>query len=127
MAIDHKINFSFDHYTIEVSDLEKSLFFYHTLLGFPILSRPDFDFDGAWLDIGNNQALHLILNVNRADISSSSRRLHFAFRHHDVNELLSFLLQYKDIEYKPIKCRPDGIKQLFVKDPDGYFIEFCEK
>ncbi|HLO54882.1 MAG TPA: hypothetical protein VK169_11375 [Saprospiraceae bacterium] len=27
---------------------------------------------------------------------------------------------------KDIKQRPDGILQMFVKDPDGYFLEFTQ-
>jgi lactoylglutathione lyase len=127
MGINHTINFSFDHYTIEVSDLEKSLFFYHKILGFPLLQRPAFDFEGAWLDISNGQALHLIMGDNQLEVRSSSRQLHFAFRHHHLIELRSYLAQFESIEIMPLKVRPDGIQQLFVKDPDGYFIEFCEK
>ncbi len=127
MANNHTINFSFDHYTIEVNDLEKSLFFYHKILGFPLLPRPDFDFAGAWIDISKGQALHLILSTEKTTIASSSRKLHFAFSHPKIEELKAYLIQFNTITIFPIKTRPDGIKQLFVKDPDGYFIEFCEK
>lgn len=126
MAIDDKTNFSFDHYTIEVSDLEKSLFFYNKILGFNILPRPNFDFDGAWLDIHNGQAIHLILTNDILNVRSASRQLHFAFKHNDLSKLSAYLKSF-GIEMLPIKIRPDGVAQLFVKDPDGYFIEFCDK
>jgi lactoylglutathione lyase len=126
MAIDDMTNFSFDHYALEVYDLEKSLFFYCNILGFKILPRPDFDFEGAWLDIQNGQAIHLIRSNEQLNVRSASRKLHFAFRHNDLLKLQEYLKSFQ-IEMLPIKTRPDGVKQLFVKDPDGYFIEFCDK
>ena len=29
-------------------------------------------------------------------------------------------------EFEPPKRRPDGARQIFLRDPDGYFIEICE-
>jgi lactoylglutathione lyase len=120
------LSLSLDHYAIEVIDLEKSLFFYTEILGFPTVERPNFNFKGAWLNVGNHQAIHLIENKEKGIVDSASRKLHFAFSHIDIYKLESYLKK-SDVVTFPIKARPDGILQLFVLDPDGYFIEFCMK
>ncbi|MBK8669161.1 MAG: VOC family protein [Saprospiraceae bacterium] len=114
------------HFALAVSQLEKSLTFYHDILGLSILSRPDFDFDGAWLYCGNDISLHLIVNENIQVALSDSRQLHFAFSVNDVYQTKKQLMS-KGVEIvKDIQSRPDGVLQLFIKDPDGYFIELTE-
>jgi len=31
-----------------------------------------------------------------------------------------------ELEFLGPKLRPDGVQQIFLQDPDGYWIEFCE-
>ena len=51
----------FMHAGLIVSDLQKSRAFYEGLLGLkPNPARPNFDFDGVWYDIGQNQ-IHLMV------------------------------------------------------------------
>ncbi len=82
-----------NHYAIAVLDLEKSITFYHYILGFDFLTRPDFDFEGAWLDCGNGISLHLIVQEHVQIISSGSRSLHFAFEimHRSMKNLFPHL------------------------------------
>ncbi len=114
----------FNHISLHVSDVEKSKHFYVTLLGMRDLPRPDFGFDGAWLDMGDGLMLHLIVGKNY-ETRSSNRGNHFAFAAKDVNALGKDFLA-KGIEIVSNKIRIDGIRQMFVKDPDGYFVEFNE-
>lgn len=116
----------FDHYAIGVNDLQVSLHFYVDILGLKIKERPAFDFEGAWLELNNGSEIHLIKSSENFQSKSGSRSLHFAFKHPDLLSAVEVCL-LNDIEFKPIKTRPDGIKQLFIKDPDGYWIELCEK
>jgi lactoylglutathione lyase len=114
-----------DHYAIEVADVSKSLQFYIGVLGFVQITRPAFDFNGAWIDTGN---AHIHLIENRALILdiAGSRRLHFAFEVDDIYSFKSYLLEQHIAIAKDIKRRPDGQLQMFVRDPDGYFIEFTQ-
>jgi lactoylglutathione lyase len=117
---------SFNHYAIEVSDLEKSIKFYGDILQMEMLPRPNFDFAGAWFDLGLGQQIHLIENKTLHITFAGSRALHFAFAVPDLEGVKSYLIE-KGVEIaKDIKKRPDGILQLFVKDPDGYFLEFTQ-
>lgn len=116
----------FHHYAIEVKDLAKSISFYRDVLQFPMLERPDFDFTGAWFGIGNGQEIHLIENSAVEITLTGSRSLHFAFEVDDLYAVKSYMIEKDIFIVKDIKKRPDGVLQLFIKDPDGYFIEFTQ-
>ncbi|MBK8053667.1 MAG: VOC family protein [Saprospiraceae bacterium] len=114
---------TFDHYSIAVKDLDKSCRFYAEILGLNKINRPDFDFEGAWFSIGEYHSLHLISDENTEVQFSGTRQLHFAFAVKDILNFRTYLLS-KNIEIvKDIKSRPDGMLQLFIRDPDGYFVE----
>ena len=114
---------TFDHYSIAVKDLDKSCRFYAEILGLNKINRPDFDFEGAWFSIGGKHTLHLISDQDTKIQFSGTRQLHFAFAVKDILKFRTYLMS-KNIEIvKDIKPRPDGKLQLFIKDPDGYFVE----
>jgi lactoylglutathione lyase len=117
---------SFNHFAIEVKDLGRSIQFYREILKFEMLLRPAFDFAGAWFDIGLGQQIHLIENKALKITFAGSRALHFAFEVIDLEALKVYLME-KGVEItKDIKQRPDGVLQMFVKDPDGYYLEFTQ-
>ncbi len=57
---------SIAHASFLVADLERSLVFYRDILGIEQnMSRPNFPFDGAWLDLGDSgQQLHFVLSLS---------------------------------------------------------------
>lgn len=117
---------SFNHFAIEVKDLDRSIQFYREILKFEMLPRPAFDFAGAWFDIGLGQQIHLIENKTLKITFAGSRALHFAFEVIDLVAVKIYLME-KGVEItKDIKKRPDGVLQMFVKDPDGYYLEFTQ-
>jgi len=111
-----------DHVAIHVADMEASRAFYVGMLGLEELPRPDFDFPGAWYLIGSHE-LHLI-GDRELDANSHHRGTHFAVRVADVEEVVA-KLESCGIEYLR-KLRPDGAKQIYVQDPDGHWMEFCQ-
>ena len=113
----------FSHVSFYVNDLIRSTNFYVQFLGFKVVERPNFDFDGIWLKNLNRVEIHLISGKKGEFIDSFGiRKNHIAFH---VKNLQFWLLKAKElnIEYIGPKKRPDGIDQIFVKDPDGYWIE----
>ena len=114
----------FNHISLHVSDVEKSVHFYTQLLGMKQVPRPDFDFDGAWISMGNGLTLHLIAGKNY-EPQAGNRSNHFAFTYPDINALEKEFAG-KGVEIFTNKIRVDGIRQMFIKDPDGYYIEFNE-
>jgi catechol 2,3-dioxygenase-like lactoylglutathione lyase family enzyme len=112
-----------NHVALHVHDLAASMQFYGNKLGLASIARPNFDFNGAWFALGSQQ-LHLIEgHVGKAD--SFNRGNHFAVRVENIESTRQYLNK-QGITYIGPKLRPDGATQIFIIDPDGYNIEFCE-
>ena len=118
-------SFQFNHLSLHVSDLEKSSHFYGTILGMEEVIRPNFSFPGKWYKIDNKTLLHLI-GGKEYETRSSNRGNHFAFAVKDAR-VVEQELREKGVEIVSHKIRVDGVRQLFVKDPDGYYVEFSEE
>jgi catechol 2,3-dioxygenase-like lactoylglutathione lyase family enzyme len=120
-----------DHSTIQVKDIDKSIKFYKDILQLKETPSP-------WpenkmirfVETGSNQQLH-IAQVNIEDFGEIkvNKVLHLAFAVKDFDGYLEYL-RGKGIEYsnfaeesKRIQTRPDGVRQIYFEDPDGYWIE----
>jgi lactoylglutathione lyase len=111
-----------NHVALFVSSVEASARFYGETLGLPVLTRPAFDFPGAWFRIGRDQELHLIGGRLAAPLEEGSRAGHFAMRVADLGETAK-LLKGNGIKFRSSR-RPDGAQQIFFEDPDGHQLEF---
>jgi glyoxylase I family protein len=104
------------HVSINVHDVDAALSFYVEALGLtPRTDRPNFHFEGAWLDAGGQQ-VHLI----KADVPPNLGQ-HFA-------------VQVADLEATVAQLRADGHTvtdpslvsknmQSFISDPSGNVVE----
>ncbi|KPB03853.1 VOC family protein [Bacillus sp. CHD6a] len=114
------------HVSLAVNDIVEAKVFYGTLLGFSELKRPDFDFPGAWYEVGNAQ-LHLIENKQaetlRQEKNIDSRDGHFAIRVEDYKQTVEFL-QSKGIKIVQKPQSKSGFAQIFCMDPSHNLIEF---
>jgi catechol 2,3-dioxygenase-like lactoylglutathione lyase family enzyme len=116
------------HVSITVTDVAKARDFYPGLLGFPEIPRPAFDFPGIWYSLGGDLQLHIILNDQLVRPAGERERIvarypHFALWTEDVDGTA------RRFEELGLVCRdvvsgPTGLRQLFIKDPDGNMIEF---
>lgn len=114
-----------NHVALYVADVAQSCHFYSNILQMNQLERPAFDFPGAWFQIGSYQELHLI-GVRSEQVVSGSRSNHFALEVEDLKAWESHLQSVK-ATFRPPKPRPDGIQQIFVVDPDEYWIELFSR
>jgi lactoylglutathione lyase len=114
-----------NHVAIHVSDVERSSRFYGEELGFAPIPRPAFDFPGAWFRLGSHQELHLIGGRFSGLITGRNRPGHFALQVADVDEV-ERRLKERGIKHARQR-RPDGARQIFIEDPDGHLIEFCDQ
>lgn len=119
----------FHHVSLSVKDIEKSRRFYGSVLGFSEIERPDFDFPGAWYQVGSAQ-LHLIQNSGAETLRTSdkldSRDGHFAIRVKSYEETLGYLRE-QGLEVTAKPNSKSGFKQIFCMDPDKNLIEFNEE
>jgi lactoylglutathione lyase len=113
-----------NHVAIQVIDVPKSIDFYSRVMGLSPLPRPAFDFDGAWFALGQSQQLHL-LGHRQDPVYAHSRGNHFALEITDLDAWEVHLAQ-TNATYRPPKTRPDGVRQIFITDPDGHCIELTE-
>ena len=117
-----------NHVSITVTDVAKAREFYTGVLGLEEIPRPAFDFPGIWYNLGNGLSLHIILNdqlvrpaIEREKITA--RYAHFALWTEDADKTA------REISDLGLPCRdvvsgPTGLRQVFVKDPDGNMVEF---
>ncbi len=116
-----------DHVALHVYDLQRSAAFYEKVMTLERLPEPFKDGRHAWFRIGTNEQLHLIGGAPhdaKRDID-----VHFALRVPSLPNMLNHLERMKvkyfstKHEERAITTRPDGIKQVYVQDPDGFWIE----
>lgn len=104
------------HVSINVSDAAKSIAFYTDVLGGDIRNdRPDFSFDGAWINLGATQ-VHLI----QADIPPNLGQ-HFAILVEDIDGAIDEL-RTKGFDVADAKGVGSN-RQTFITDPDDNLVE----
>ncbi|WP_347550607.1 VOC family protein [Pseudalkalibacillus hwajinpoensis] len=113
------------HVSLAVTDLERARTFYSEVLCLKEMKRPDFDFPGAWYEVGSQQ-LHLIVHPSaktlRGTRELNSKEGHFAFRVKSYDATLQWLKKIGADVYENPTSR-SGFAQIFVSDPDGNLIE----
>ena len=113
------------HVSINVTDLVRARQFYGTVLGLRELPRPDFDFDGAWYELGDRQ-LHLIVHPPTRTLRGTTvidgRDGHFAIRVGDFDATLAELQRY-GVPLRERRQNPTPWAKIYVTDPDGNVIE----
>jgi catechol 2,3-dioxygenase-like lactoylglutathione lyase family enzyme len=114
-----------NHIALHVADLEASIEFYGTTIGLETIPRPDFDFPGEWFRLGESQELHLIAGRG-GPVNSGTRGNHFALGVESIEKAEHFLTE-QGLQHTPRQTRPDGAYQIYIEDPDGYWIEFCAR
>jgi glyoxylase I family protein len=104
------------HVSINVSDVGAARDFYTRVLGLTERAdRPDFSFDGAWLDAGNQQ-VHLI----KAEVPPELGQ-HFALAVTDLDGVVAELRALGIDVTDPVPVGPG--RQAFVTDPCGNRVE----
>ncbi len=116
-----------DHIALYVYDLDKSADFYKNVMQFEVIPEPFHDGKHVWFRIGAHSQLHIIkgaASVTEHDINS-----HFAYTVPVLQKFTDHLEETK-VKYgnwkgdsKTPQLRPDGVKQVYLQDPDNYWIE----
>lgn len=118
--------FKKNHDAILVKDLEISADFYKNILGFKEISSPAIPNGKRWFELGNGVQLHLSESKDKVSMNKS---VHMALTTQKIDAFVDFL-RSKDIYFenwagkaKTVRVRADGVKQFYIRDPDGYWIE----
>jgi glyoxylase I family protein len=108
------------HAAFLVTDLDRAKRFYADVLGLKEKPRPNFDFPGAWYDLGECE-LHLMVTPEALTPADSRPRRdhHVAFRVDDLEETRRALRE-AGLTFRESSS---GMPSVFVRDPDGNLIE----
>jgi len=116
----------FDHIAIHVRDLGKSVEFYEKVIGLEKIPEPFKDGRHVWFRMGAHNQLHVVGGATEP--SQLPIDNHFAFRVASLTDFMARLDQMQ-VKYRSFKgegkitSRPDGVRQIYFQDPDGYWIE----
>ena len=116
-----------DHTTVYVRDLQKSGEFYEKVMGLETIPHPFKDERHIWFRAGAHEQLHVAGGATEA--VNTNIDVHFAFRVASLADFTAHLdsmkVKYRDFAGGDgkVTLRPDGVHQIYLQDPDGYWIE----
>jgi catechol 2,3-dioxygenase-like lactoylglutathione lyase family enzyme len=120
-------NTTFDHQALVVSDLDSSAAFYEEVVGLKEITNATEKPTRRWFSLGSDLQLHLLTDDMEGVKVNKSIHMAVTVSNFDafVENLrsLDIIFTNWEGEKNKIKTRPDGIRQVYVKDPDGYSIE----
>lgn len=105
-------------------DADRSAAFYREL--FDLRQVPAPVSFARWLMLGNGCMLHIV--PGRPSPATNAKWDHMALSVPDLDAMIRRLeargLPWSDINGRPApQVRSDGVRQIFIRDPDGYWIE----
>jgi len=116
-----------NHIAIYVVNLKASTEFYHNIIGLDTIPEPFHDGKHVWFSVGPKSHLHVIEGATA--VSAHEKHNHLCFSVPSIESFIA-ILKKNNIEYenfdgqkKTITTRPDGVKQIYFTDPDGFWIE----
>ena len=117
-----------NHVTVVVSDFEASKKFYTELLGLERIDAPWLPDRQMFLALGDGLELH-VGEVEGVEIKPNGFN-HFAIAVAEFDEFLNYL-RSEGVVYTSlgggedyfVSTRPDNVRQTWITDPDGYWIE----
>lgn len=116
-----------NHIAVYVQDLKISTHFYSNIIGLDTIPEPFNDGRHTWYTIGPQSQLHLIQGAGLQ--APQNKNSHLCFSVPSVEDFIANLkknnIEFEDWagEKKKITIRVDGVKQIYFKDPDGYWLE----
>ena len=116
-----------DHIALLVRDLDKSVAFLTDVLGLTEMPNPMGGTAIRWIEIGDGRRFH----VQAGDISRVhvEKQTHFALSTPEFDAVLARFrrdaVPFSDMKGTPgaINTRPDGMRAVFLRDPNGYWFE----
>ena len=116
-----------NHIAVYVVDLKISTAFYKDIIGLDTIPEPFHDGRHTWFSVGIKSHLHIISGAKGK--TEHEKNSHLCFSVPSVADFIK-VLEKNNVEYEnwagqknTVTNRVDGVKQIYFKDPDGYWIE----
>jgi catechol 2,3-dioxygenase-like lactoylglutathione lyase family enzyme len=121
------MTYRLDHIALLVRDLDESVAFLTQVLGLTEGVNPMGGTHIRWIEIGDGRRFH----VQAGDISKVhvEKQTHFALSATDFDTVLDRFraqnIAFTDMAgtLGAINTRPDGMRAIFLRDPNGYWFE----
>ncbi len=117
----------FNHAALCAKNLNKTAAFYSNVLELQRIHHPFNDTLHVWFKIGEGLALHVIQGECPDTVHNIGIHLCFSVPHLDLfmKHLDALNVKYGNWngEPKKVQQRPDGVHQIYLQDPDGFWIE----
>src|SRR5882757_7666610 len=116
-----------NHIAVYVVDLKTSTLFYQNIVGLDSIPEPFHDGRHTWFSVGPKSHLHIISGATQK--TEHDKNAHLCF---SVASVIDFIdvLKKNNIPFESwtgekntYTNRVDGVKQIYFKDPDGYWVE----
>ncbi len=120
-------DFVIDHSALIVNDLKKTGDFYAQIIGLNEIPHPNNSPVHRWFQIQGSSQLHLI-HLDTVTLKKH-KSMHLCLSTQKLDDFISNLknhnIHYEDWPGKPnaITLRADGVRQIYIQDPEGYWIE----
>lgn len=121
-----KPTFTFNHLALAVKNVNASAEFYKSVFQLQEITNRTANPNIRWISMNDGKELHLIFNAEPVRLNKS---VHLAFTTNDLDAFQKHLtrlnIAYGDWDgtVNSITVRADGVKQIYLQDPDGYWIE----
>jgi lactoylglutathione lyase len=116
----------FNHMALCAKNLHKTADFYRNVIQLQEIKHPFNDTVHVWLKVGEGLALHIIQG-NCSVAPDIGVHLCFAVPNLDafIKHLDAINVSYGNWTKQPrkIQLRSDGVKQIYLQDPDGFWVE----
>lgn len=116
-----------NHTAIYVMDIQKTAAFYTKIIGLDTVPEPFHDGKHIWYSTGAHTMLHVIAGATAKKVYYKNQ--HTCFTVPDFNLFIEKLKKlnwaYEDVagNKNAITTRVDGVHQIWLQDPDGYWLE----
>lgn len=127
MAQKSKPKARINHTAIFVKDIKATRAFYENILQLDSIPEPFHDGKHKWYSIGPGVSLHVIEGASTK--KEYYKNQHTCFSVESVEQFTTLLkgsnIPFEDVAGKrnAITTRVDGVKQIWLQDPDGYWVE----
>ena len=123
-----------EHYLVLSDDIDRTRDFYRDVLGMTEGFRPDLDFLGYWLYLGDTPCIHIgdwatyAVWTKQVGIPISARAPatgpvdHIAFNATGFEEMRARILE-RGLPFSENSLDEIGMRQIFTRDPNGVPIE----
>ncbi len=120
-----------NHTAIYVTNLKASADFYREVIGLDTLAEPFRDGKHAWFKTGEKTSLHIIEGAIQKREYYKNQHTCFSVSSLQlfIEKLINRKIGFEDVQGQKgrFTTRVDGVHQIWLQDPDGYWVEINDE